>query len=286
MSYMLGKQHLFVTWIFLLGFLSIIVFSYFNSNKITSLSSALLILFNVLKTNYLLLLLFSVGVMLSATAPDIDISSNVRGFPIWNKITRVSYLVLTKIMKPFFPADSFSHRHLYHSVFGLVIYGVIIFILSFSMSFCYVMATTLFVHKTLTFELFFTALSLLMSYSLYFFTFVIGCSVGFFSHLLEDTITVSGINYLPFITKYRLAGKFITCGKQGYKNMNTGKTTKVPFYKRSSMGATLLSVYGLVFLVMFFYFSIYLSSFLLASLLFLLGFFVFSVIFCGLRIKK
>ncbi|MEM4114519.1 MAG: metal-dependent hydrolase [Saccharolobus sp.] len=283
---MLGKQHLIVTIVFLFAYLSIIIFSYFNTAKITSISSFFVILFSVIKTQYIFLLLFSVGVIISSTAPDIDMTSNTEGFFIWNKITRLGYLVLTAFMKPFANKDTFEHRHLYHSVFGIIIYAAIIFLIFFFAGFIFLAITLLLSHQAIGLELFALTFNKLMVYKTYLYIFIIGCAVGFMSHLLEDTITVTGINYFPGISKYRLAGRFITCGKHGYRKRDTGELVYVPFFKRTGFAAILLSIYTFIFIGTFFYFNIYLSGWLYSSILFLVGYLIYSTIFCGLKIKK
>ncbi len=281
---MLGKQHILVTSFFLIAYLSILIFSYFNATAV-SISSIFPVIISVVSKNYVFLLLFSVGVLISATAPDIDISSNIKGIKAWNKLTRVGYILLKSIMRIVLPKQDFEHRHLYHSFVGMIMYSIIILAISFCLFGGYTLIIAFINNQAINMTLLHTAYLLFIKYIQYVEIFIIGCAVGFFSHLLEDSITVSGIDYFPGITKKRLAGKFITVGKNGiYKKMD-GTQIKVNYFKRSQFGAWLDIIYVFVFLFLFFYLGIYLFSILYASLFFLIGLLLYDVVFCGLRIK-
>lgn len=280
---MLGKQHIFVTSFFLIAYLSILIFSYFHTGQIT-LATIIPILISVVYKNYIFLILFSIGVMISATAPDIDISSNIKGIEIWNKLTRFGYILLVGTLLTIIPNKDFAHRHLYHSFIGMIMYSVIIVGIAFSILFGYTLITAFITTHSISLSSFSIAYQLFLKYEIYVEMFIIGCSVGFFSHLLEDSITVSGIDYLPFITKKRLAGKFVTVGKNGIYKKFDGTTMKVGYFKRSQFGAWLDVIYALLFVFLFFYFNIYLYSLVICSIIFLLGLLIFDTIFCGLKI--
>ena len=282
---MLGKQHILVTSFFLVAYLSILIFSYFHTGPI-AFKSILPIFISVFYKNYIFLILFSIGVLISATSPDIDISSNIKGVKVWNKLTRIGYILLKSIMRIALPKEDFQHRHLYHSVIGMIMYSFIIVVFSFLVLFAYTLFSTFISTQTISASSFSTSYTLFLQYDIYVEIFIIGCVVGFFSHLLEDSITVSGIDYLPFITKKRLAGKFVTVGKNGIYKKFDGTTMKVGYFKRSQFGAWLDVIYALLFIFLFFYFNIYLYSLVISSISFLIGLIIYDTIFCGLRIKK
>lgn len=282
---MLGKQHILVTSFFLVAYLSILIFSYFHTGPI-AFKSILPIFISVFYKNYIFLILFSIGVLISTTSPDIDISSNIKGVKVWNKLTRIGYILLKSIMRIALPKEDFQHRHLYHSVIGMIMYSFIIVVFSFLVLFAYTLFSTFISTQTISASSFSTSYTLFLQYDIYVEIFIIGCVVGFFSHLLEDSITVSGIDYLPFITKKRLAGKFVTVGKNGIYKKFDGTTMKVGYFKRSQFGAWLDVIYALLFIFLFFYFNIYLYSLVISSISFLIGLIIYDTIFCGLRIKK
>jgi hypothetical protein len=281
---MLGKQHILVTSFFLIAYLAIIIFSYFNTTSVSA-SNILSVASVIVYKNYILFLLFSIGVLISATAPDIDISSNIKGVKVWNKLTRVGYLLLTSIMRIFLPKKNFEHRHIYHSFVGMAMYSLIILVVSFCFFGGYVLLFSFISNHVVNVYLLKTAYSVFLLKLQYVEIFIIGCAVGFFSHLLEDSITVSGIDYFPGITKKRLAGKFITVGKNGIYKSRDGSTIKVGYFKRSQFGAWLSIVYVFIFLSMFFYFSIYLTGLVFSSVIFLIGLLLYDFVFCGLKIK-
>lgn len=281
---MLGKQHILVTSFFLIAYLSIIIFSYFNTG-IVSFSNILSIMFTIISKNILFFALFSIGVLISATAPDIDISSNIKGIKVWNKLTRIGYILLKSVMRVFLPKESFEHRHIYHSFVGMIMYSIIIIAVSFCLFGGYVLLFSFLNNHAINIYLINTAYSMFMANLQYVEIFIIGCAVGFFSHLLEDSITVSGIDYFPGITKKRLSGKFITVGKNGIYKKRDETVANVGYFKRSQFGAWLNVVYVFIFLYIFFYFNIYSFGLVYASLAFIIGLLIYDIVFCGLRIK-
>lgn len=286
---MLGKEHIKATFFFMITAIIFILFSYLNpQTSALTFAHAINILILSVKNYWIYILLFAIGMMMSATVPDIDISTNIKGIKVWNKIIGFSYKVATLPLALIFGAKPFTHRHIYHSLFGAISYGITIAILSFLIVSISLFAITVFTTHSAVLSLTLIATNsfdLLMLYKYYLLVFIIGAFMGFMAHLFEDTITVSGINYLPGFLHKRIAGKFITTGKNGYKNA-AGETIKVKTLSRSITGAYLLIAFNLIFDVLYFYFSLYLISFYLLLIIFYISLVLFEVVFCNLRIKK
>ncbi|MBI4155351.1 metal-dependent hydrolase [Candidatus Woesearchaeota archaeon] len=107
-------------------------------------------------------------------------------FPIASKITRWTLKPLTWILKFIIPPLKDGHRGLWHSLLGIIIISIGWFYLSFIIS------------KFINFQLYYLA---------------IGIFIGCFIHLLEDSFTVSGINWL-YPLNLHIRGKIKTISKQ------------------------------------------------------------------------
>jgi hypothetical protein len=289
---MLGKEHIKATAFFAITALAFIIFMILNhfSQPIT-INTILTVIATTFYKYYLYMFLFIVGMMISATVPDIDISTNIQGVKIWNKIIGIGYQITKMIFTPLLGARTFSHRHLYHSVVGDIIYTILIGAVVFSiitlLLFSYSMIITQQINIQTSFiaAVFTSTYNLILQYKGLFLWFVVGAFIGFMAHLFEDTITVSGINYFPGLLHKRIAGKFITCTAAGYRNQK-GDVTHVSFFKRSISGVILLSTFNVLFLFMFFELHLYLLPLILTGLIFYGSLVVFEFIFCGLKIKK
>lgn len=287
---MLGKEHIDSTLSFELVALIFIIFSYLSTATVFLHFNLFQVLFSVVKLYYIPLILFAIGMTISATVPDIDISGDIKGLKIWNKLLRFDYTFTAGFLSLFFGQKVFSHRHIYHSFFGAISYAIYISLLTVFVSFILLLAySIIFVHVPFSIlgiiTIFKTAISLVISYKIYLLWFIFGAILGFLAHLFEDSLTVSGVNYFIGFTEKRLAGKFITVGKNGYRNKDDQIVT-VPYYRRSAFGANLVIIFNILFAALYFYFGLYLFTLIQVLGIYFIFLFLFSIIFCGLKIKK
>ncbi len=284
---MLGKEHILTTSFLLVSLLIILLFSFFNSPSSFVNVSIFTLIFNAVKTDYLYLILFSFGMMISATVPDVDISSNLKGLKIWNKIVSFGFRITELLFGHVLGKNTFSHRHINHSLFGAIGYVVSIIIFFIIVLALILLAYNILITHTiiLSLSVLTESLDMIVQYRIIVFWFVFGAFCGFMAHLFEDSLTVSGINYFPGILHKRIYGKFITVSKSGYRDSN-GEVVKVGFLSRSIAGAYSISFFTILFDIIFIYFKIYMFPLYIVVLLFLFSLYFYSFIFCGLRLKK
>lgn len=272
---MMGKQHIKTTIFFLASFILILFYHY-----------------GITTSNVIYYALFSFAVIISSTVPDIDLTDKQQGLKIWNKIMHLFYKIFTLPIKIIFRKNSeniISHRKIFHSFIGVMIYlaFIIIFLFLIYIGYNYisfVISTGKFVLNPLKYIKPFY--SLIVSNYTYVYYFLLGSVLGFISHLVEDTATFDGINYLGF-GKYKLKGVLITTYKNYYTDEN-GNQFRLRFWKKSGFGVIMLSAFSILFDIIFLYFKIYLiitNIYILFAIFFLFILF-FEVLFLRVRIFK
>lgn len=173
--------------------------------------------------------------------------------PILASISNVLAFPLTLLLKRKYGKLDFSHRGIWHSLLGISFISISWFI-----------PTILFI---LACYFLFPGVDTLI-----WLIFPIGLFIGSFIHLLEDSFTVSGIDWLYPSKKFHVSGKIKTIGKytQGYKKLSFLEKNDTIFY------------YFAVFSILIFLFidNIFLTFFAVISEIGLAG-----LIF-GIKIKR
>lgn len=243
---------------------------------------------------YLYIFIFLFAMLLSSTAPDIDVErpytlvrKRNRLTSFWFSLVKgIAYFPLTMILSLSKKTKTeIGHRRIFHSIFGLIFYCISIIIL-----FMIILTIIIFLLNYLSnpsginqittnsiFSSINSSILLLKHYWQILGAFIIGSAAGFLSHLYEDSTTVSGINYFPFIIKWRLRGRLKTGNKEFYSDYH------VRFYNRSSFGAAMFWIFNLGFLIFYFNSALYLLQIYETLLIYLLSSFVFLLITCNMR---
>ncbi len=190
---MLGKYHILITLLLVLPFL-----------KFFNLSLVLLILISGLITGSLLPDAIDAN---NSYLLNIKSKKPLRRLIYFTlrfsgKLTRFTLKPLSWVLKLFFWKLNISHRGLWHSLLGILI-----------ISFNWLIISLL--------------LSVYLGNSILFFT--MGIFLGCFTHLLQDSFTVSGINWLYPFNILHLKGKIKTIGES---NPNY---SKLKFLERNSV---------------------------------------------------
>ncbi len=292
---MLGKEHILSTVAIAISLIIIMIFQHFLTitTSITT-QQAFSYIVKLPKIDYIYLALFLFAMILASTAPDIDVEQpesvvKRRSFLASFWFTIVKYIAYLPMASLFFLSKNenkaVGHRKIFHSLYGAISYTisiVIIFIIFMSLFLFLRNATssTASINGTTINEYVSTSVSLIKNHWNFVFAFLIGSFIGFIAHLFEDSLTVSGIVYLPFITNIGLKGRLRTGSKEFYE------TEHVRFFSKSKFGMIMIWVFNLIFIWGYFHYSLYVLSFSESLLIYVGGLIIFMVIFAGLKVAK
>ena len=176
-----------------------------------------------------------------------------------------------------------GHRKIFHSIYGAIIFSFsiliifIIFLLIFfvALSFYQPQQSSGISVNAVSGSLS-KSIQMIKDYWNFVLFFLIGSFIGFIAHLAEDSLTVSGIVYLPFISDIGLKGSLKTGNKEFYETNNTG------FLKKSKFGMIMIWVFNIIFILIYSFYSLYLLGFLVIPIYFI-SIFLFFMVFAGLR---
>jgi hypothetical protein len=296
---MLGKEHVLSTIAISFSLIIIIIFQHFL--KITDVITTQQIfeyLSNLPKIDYIYLILFFLAMVLASTAPDIDVEQpqsivKRRNFisSFWfTTVKYIAYLPMASLFEFSKNKDkTVGHRKIFHSLYGAVAYtiSIVIIFIIFSTLFLFLknalsqpsMNHTI-VNGTVINKYVNTSLSFIKQYWNFVLAFLIGSFIGFIAHLFEDSLTVSGVVYLPFITDIGLKGRLRTGSKEFYESHH------VRFFEKSEFGMIVIWIFNLLFIWFYFVHGLYLLSLIETIFLYTIFLVVFMFIFTGLRISR
>jgi hypothetical protein len=297
---MLGKEHILSTLAVSIALIFIIIFQkFYHITSTLAYNQILIYIFSLPPIDYIYLSIFFAGMIIASTAPDIDVEEPLtalrrKGFlsNIWFNLIKYIAYTPTALFLSIFRKNEVGHRKIFHSIFGAVFYSisiVIIFIIFISL---FLFTISLIQNPSIsenaissntisTISFYLTNSELILKYFWnYVYVFLIGSILGFLSHLYEDSTTVSGIAYLPFITSLGLKGRLRTGSKQFYQERG------VNFLGKTKFGMFMFWIYNLLFIYIYFAYSLYLHSLTATIIMYLIFSFVFLMITCGLKPAK
>ncbi len=299
---MLGREHVLSTLIFAITIVYIAIFQHFLSiTRVLTPQQMLTYIATLPEIDYLYIAIFIVAMLLASTAPDIDVEhpeAMVRKRSAVSSMwfTTVKYIAYLPMASLF----SFSknrekavgHRKIFHSVYGAISYTisiVIIFIIILTATFLlinvfknptHVSTTASNITGNTISEYVGESIVTLKHYWNFVIVFLIGSFLGFMAHLFEDSLTVSGIVYFPFITSLGLKGRLKTGNKEFYIARRVG------IFRKSRFGMYMIWVFNILFILAYSYYGFYLLSLLDVVIIYLVSMFIFLTIFAGLRISN
>ena len=292
---MLGKEHILSTIIIAITIIYILIFQKFLIiTSIISPQQMILDIMTLPSIDYIYIFIFFLAMVMASTAPDIDVEhpeamvkKRSKISSIWfTTVKYVSYLPMASLF-------SFSknktqivgHRKIFHSVYGAIAYTI-----SMVMIFTLILTLLFFIlnvannpsnisgiNGNVIINYVNSSVSLLKNYWNFVIVFLIGSFLGFMAHLFEDSMTVSGIVYFPFITKLGLKGRLKTGNKQFYITYNTH------FLRKSKFGMIMIWVFNILFILFYSYYGLYLLSLIDIVVVYIISNFIFFFIFSGLK---
>ncbi len=291
---MLGKEHVLSTLIFAITFVYIAIFQHFYVIKTPlTVQQMMFDLANLPEIDYIYIGLFIVAMLMASTAPDIDVEQPIsvvkrRRFlsSLWFTIVKyIAYLPMAFLLS--FSKNSnedIGHRKIFHSLYGAISYTIsiiIIFIIILTLFFIVLnYKNTKELNSNTIGSYINQSVMIVKNYWNFVFVFLIGSFLGFMAHLFEDSLTVSGIVYLPFITNIGLKGRLRTGSKEFYELRNVG------IFGRSWFGMVMIWVFNIAFIFVYYYYNLYLLSLINVIIIYVVGIFIFLKIFAGLRFSR
>jgi hypothetical protein len=297
---MLGKEHILSTIAISIAFIFIIIFQqFYHITSLLTYNKILIDIFSLPPIDYIYLFIFFAGMIIASTAPDVDVEEPLTALrrkgllsEIWFNLVKYIAYTPTALFLSIFSKNEVGHRKIFHSIFGAVFYSisiVIIFIIFISL-FLFIMSiiqnpsiskSTMNSNAIGTISFYLTNSELILKYFWnYVYIFLIGSILGFLSHLYEDSTTVSGIAYLPFVTNLGLKGRLRTGNNQFYQERD------INFFGKTKFGMFMFWIYNLFFIYIYFAYSLYLYPLIATIIIYLIFSFISLMITCGLRPTK
>lgn len=295
---MLGKEHVLSTIIFAITFVYILIFQKFL--VITNIITPQQMIFDIISLpniDYIYIFLLFIAMVIASTSPDVDVeqpTSIVRKrsviSSIWFTIVKyIAYLPMTAFFTILGDrSQTVGHRKIFHSIYGAIAYTisiVIIFIIILTSIFFIISSYKNITNNTMTNSQTTNSITTYVGNSVniikYYWDFVliflIGSFIGFMAHLFEDSLTVSGIVYLPFITNIGLKGRLKTGSEEFYTIDHTN------ILRQSKTGMVMIWMFNILFIFGYSFFNLYLLNLLYVFIIYFVGIFIFLMITAGLK---